>query len=194
VDGDVSVAERFVELLILVIEHDPRIVNLSFAGTNDGRTLFEMLIMFLHRLTVSTSTDIVDIVFVASAGNEGTCVEQYPAALPEVIGVGALCPTGPAPWSNYGPWVDACAPGTDLVSCFFAHFDGAHPPINGVDPDNFEQWATWSGTSFAAPVVVAALARDMQTTPGASARPAVDRTIRAPHLVRFPNMGTIVNY
>ena len=59
-------------------------------------------------------------------------------ALPEVVGVGALGPTGPAPWSNYGPWLDASAPGTDLVSSFFADFDGALPPINGLDPDEFE--------------------------------------------------------
>jgi Subtilase family len=109
-----------------------------------------------------------------------------------VIGVAALGPTGPAEWSNYGPWVDACAPGTDLVSSFFARFDGDVPPINGIDTDDFEQWATWSGTSFAAPVVVAALAREMVTT-GCSATDAVDRILRAPHLARLPLMGTIVN-
>ena len=41
------------------------------------------------------------------------------------------------------------------MSSFFAAFDGDTPPINGLDPDDFTQWATWSGTSFAAPVVVA---------------------------------------
>ena len=88
----------------------------------------------------------------AAAGNEGSCVEQYPAALASVIGVAGLGPTGPAEWSNYGPWVDACAPGTDIVSSFFAKFDGDLPRINGIDSDDFDQWATWSGTSFAAPV------------------------------------------
>jgi len=187
-EGDVDAEHLFWELLILMSVKKPTIVNFSFAGTGTGTTLFESLIGFLHRLPI------IDVVFVGSAGNEGTCVEQFPAALPEVIAVAALSPDGPAPWSNYGPWVDACAPGTDLVSAFFAEFDGALPPINGVDTDNFVQWATWSGTSFAAPVVVAALARDMPTGPNPSARHAVERVIRAPHLARFPNMGTIVNY
>ena len=110
-----------------------------------------------------------------------------------MIGVAGLGPTGPAEWSNYGPWVDACAPGTDLVSSFFAWFDGDLPRINGIDSDDFDEWATWSGTSFAAPVVVAALAREMATT-SCTAVEAVDRVVHAPHLARLVNMGTIVNY
>ena len=113
--------------------------------------------------------------------------------MPEVVGVGALGPTGPAPWSNYGPWLDASAPGTDIVSCFFANFDGAQPPINGMDPDEFEQWATWSGTSFAGPVVVAALANEMNVH-RRCAGAAVQAIVHAPHLARLPNLGTIVNY
>ena len=50
-------------------------------------------------------------VVVASAGNDGTCRPTVPASLPEVVSVGAVGPHGPAPFSNYGPWVRACAPG-----------------------------------------------------------------------------------
>ena len=162
----------------------PTIVNLSFGGTGHAGVL-ESLIDDYHEQH--------GVVFVGAAGNEGSCVEQYPAAMRSVIGVAALGPTGPAPWSNYGKWVDVCAPGTDIVSSFFAAFDGDTPPINGLDADDFTQWATWSGTSFAAPVVVAALAREMVTT-GCTAGEAVDRVVRAPHLARLPNMGTIVNF
>jgi hypothetical protein len=182
-EGDVDVSTLAGSLWGLVTSVAPAIVNFSFGGT--GRSLaFESVVEHCHRHH--------GIVFVAAAGNEGSCVEQYPAALASVIGVAALGPTGPAPWSNYGPWVDACAPGTDLVSSFFARFDGDIPPINGLDADDFEQWATWSGTSFAAPVVVAALAREMATT-GCTAREAVARVVHAPHLGRLANMGTIVN-
>ena len=184
-EGDVSVQRLAVGLWSLMIaEAKPEIVNFSFGGT--GRdTLFELVIDHYHKHA--------GVVFVGAAGNEGSCVEQYPAALPSVIGVAALGPTGPAPWSNYGAWVNACGPGTDLVSSFFAKFNGDMPRINGLDPDDFNQWATWSGTSFAAPVVVAALAREMATT-GCTAAEAVERVVRAPHLARLPNMGTIVNY
>ena len=183
-DGDAGTFELAAWLWYLMEFVRPEIVNFSFGGTGRG-ILFELLIDHYHEQH--------DVVFVGAAGNEGSCVEQYPAALPSVIGVAALGPTGPAPWSNYGPWVNACAPGTDIVSSFFAKFDGDLPRINGIDSDDFDQWATWSGTSFAAPVVVAALAREIVTT-GCTAMEAVDRVIRAPHLARLPNMGTIVNF
>ena len=185
-EGDVDESTLAPELWRLMLEDKPRIVNFSFGGTRTGNaTLFELVINHYHELH--------GVVFVGAAGNEGSCVEQYPAALASVIGVAALGPTGPAPWSNYGAWVNACAPGTDLVSSFFAKFDGAMPRINGFDPDSFDEWATWSGTSFAAPVVVAALAREMATPPCTAAQ-AVERVVNASHLARLPNMGTIVNY
>ena len=183
-EGDVDTFELAVWLWWLMSTAKPQIVNFSFGGTGRG-ILFELLIEVYH--------DLDDVVFVAAAGNEGSCVEQYPAALDSVIGVAGLGPTGPAEWSNYGPWVDACAPGTDLTSSFFAGFDGDLPRINGIDSDDFEQWATWTGTSFAAPVVVAALAREMVTT-DCTANEAVERVVRAPHLARLPGMGTIVNF
>jgi hypothetical protein len=183
-EGDVGMFELTRWLWHLMEVDRPTLVNFSFGGTGRG-ILFELLVDYYHSAR--------GVVFVAAAGNEGSCVEQYPAALPSVIGVAALGPAGPAPWTNYGPWIDACAPGTDMVSSFFARFDGALPRINGIDADDFDQWATWSGTSFASPVVVAALAREMATT-GCSAPEAVERVIDAPHLARLPNLGTIVNY
>jgi hypothetical protein len=183
-EGDVSVSTLAAELWVLMLTSAPNIVNLSFGGTGRN-SMLELLIDYYHGQH--------GVVFVGAAGNEGSCVEQYPAALPTVIGVAALGPDGPAPFSNYGSWVDACAPGTDIVSSFFAKFDGATPPINGLDSDDFAQWATWSGTSFAAPVVVAALAREM-ITGQCTAVEAVERLVNAPHLARLPLMGTVVNY
>lgn len=132
------------------------------------------------------------IVLVASAGNDGVCEPQYPGAYDSVVAVGAVGPDGPPPWTNYGEWVDACAPGVDLVSSFFATFDGAFPMMNATDIDRFAEWACWSGTSFSTPVVVAALAREMVAGP-CTAKQAVDRVIRAPQLLRLPRLGTVVN-
>jgi subtilisin family serine protease len=129
---------------------------------------------------------------VASAGNDGTWRPSFPAALPGVIAVGALCPAGPAPFSNYGDWVDACAPGTDLLSTFF-RFDGPAPiGAYGVDVDDFDGWAIWSGTSFAAPVVVGNLARVMMAD-GHGTSAAIKRLIDAPSLMRLPYLGTVVD-
>src|SRR5690606_12167940 len=89
-------------------------------------------------------------VVVASAGNEGWCRPTWPAAFPHVIGVAALSCSTPAGFSNHGRWVDACAPGVDVHSTFVFH-DG--PATGDPDLDRYQGWATWSGTSFAAPKV-----------------------------------------
>ena len=137
-------------------------------------------------------------VVVASAGNDGTCRRIYPAALGDVVSVGAFGPGGPAPFTNYGPWVRACAPGVDVVSWFFTEFEGPEVALPtatamlGVDPDDFESWARWSGTSFAAPMVVAALARHMGIF-DVDAKEAVKRVVDDPALLRLPDLGTVVN-
>jgi subtilisin family serine protease len=125
-------------------------------------------------------------VVVASAGNDGTWVAPFPAVLPDVVAVAALGPAGPAWFSNYGPWVRACAPGVEVVSTFFldTKTDDGRP---------FDGWACWSGTSFAAPVVVGALARTMIISGLTDPRRAVRRVIDAPGLLRLPCHGTVVN-
>ena len=138
------------------------------------------------------AAQLAGIVVVASAGNEGSCEPQYPAAYDGVIAVGAVGPDGPPPWTNYGDWVDACAPGVDVVSAFFADFDGPAPLVNTADPDRFEGWATWSGTSFSAPVVVAALAREM-VLGNCTAAEAVTRVVHAPYALRIRCLGTVVS-
>ena len=130
-------------------------------------------------------------VVVASAGNDATCRPTLPASLPGVISVGAVGPHGPAPFSNYGPWVRACAPGVDLVSTFFAGWNGDDPGTPDGDPDDYAGWACWSGTSFAAPVVVGALAREMAT--GTTATDAVSKLVDNPALLRLPGLGTVIN-
>ena len=161
------------------------LINLSFGGYALER--MNVLAAAVRRAT-SAGT-----VVVASAGNDGTCRPTYPAALPDVVGVGAIGPNGPAPFTNYGAWVRACAPGVDVVSWFFSEFDG--PGVQGpgsIDPDHFENWARWSGTSFAAPIVVAALAREMHIY-AVDAPGAVRRVIDGPGLLRIPELGTVVN-
>ncbi len=124
-------------------------------------------------------------VVVASAGNDGTWVAPYPAVLPHVLPVAALATTGPAWFSNYGPWVRACAPGVDVVSTFFRQ-------AQTEDGQPFSGWACWSGTSFAAPVVVGTLARTMGVASVGPAE-AVRRVIDAPGLLRLTCHGTVVN-
>jgi hypothetical protein len=162
------------------------ILNLSFGGH-----VMEHADMLATAIRLAQGKGYV---VVASAGNDATCLETFPAAYPEVVSVGAIGPDGPAPFSNFGPWVRACAPGVDLVSTFFQGFSGAETPVppGQPDPDNFVGWARWSGTSFSAPIVAGALAQLMLTT-GVSATEAVARLIDDPSLLRLADLGTVVN-
>jgi hypothetical protein len=133
-------------------------------------------------------------VVVSSAGNDGVCTPTIPASLPDVVGVGAIGPDGPALFSNYGPWVRACAPGVDLVSTFFQKFEGAETPAgpSDPDPDNFYDWARWSGTSFSAPIVAGILAQHARVH-RVSVADAVTQVIDNPLLLRIADLGTVIN-
>ena len=155
-------------VLDLVDPAEVCVVNMSFGGPVwDSASLLESKAAELRSQGVA---------LVASAGNDASCTPSYPAAFASVTGVGALGPDGPATFSNYGSWVDACADGVDLVSTFFE-----------VEP--FGGWARWSGTSFAAAVVTAALADAI--VGGMTTDDAIDAVITTPS-EKIPCLGTVV--
>lgn len=118
-------------------------------------------------------------VFVAAAGNQGTSRPVFPAACKGVIAVAATDAEGNrAGFSNHGPWVDAGAPGVDVLSTFFdGHLQPA--PWNGQaqPPHKFTGFARWSGTSFAAPLIAADIAAAMGSN-GLLAAEAAYRVVR----------------
>lgn len=126
---------------------------------------------------------------VCAAGNDSTDAPFFPAALapwnnghsvvPQVseaaplISVGALNPNGSvALFSNSGPWVTCYAPGASVLSTTPATQGGLQPIARvtaygldreTIDPDDSTSgFAVWSGTSFAAPYVAAAIAERLQ--------------------------------
>jgi len=107
------------------------VVNMSFGST--GINPFAAA----TRLAVDS-----DVICVAAAGNDATAQLTYPAADENVIGVGALADNGweLASYSNYGENSDIVAPGT----VYTAAMGGGYKTING--------------TSFASPIVAAAVA------------------------------------
>ena len=141
-----------------------------------------------------------DTVVVAAAGNNGDSKEltrelvhegvkpnsaSYPAALPDVVGVGALDRDGkraaftPAP----APWIALLAPGVGLTG---AYVDGdvtiqhknKHGQVTSSKSVHFDGTATWEGCSFAAGIVSGELAA--RTVPGRrSARQALAELLRA---------------
>lgn len=140
------------------------------------------------------------MVVVASAGNSNVSVPEYPAAFKGVVGVGALGPDKKrADFSNFGPWVDACAPGVDVHSTFV---DWRPPHSAGAaDESSFDGYARWSGTSFSTPAVAATIA--VRRSPGGwrqflwflrprNARLAADALLNDPGNTRLPGLGAVV--
>lgn len=160
-----------------------QILNLSFGGyshSDDGTSA-------LNRALVDA-----DVVVVAAAGNDALQRRFYPAARPDVIGVAAMGSTDHrAAFSNFGPWVDACADGERLLSMFAegtvqSDADGSGQPDVFATP-----YAYWSGTSFAAPQVAAAIAARM-TQHGETAQQAAHALVGDPALPRRTGLGVRV--
>ena len=91
-------------------------------------------------------------VIVAAAGNHDSSRPFWPAALKHVHAVGALNPSGQgrAQFSNYGWWVDACAIGEHVAGPFLTY--------RTAEGQSFQGFASWSGTSFAAPLLAGTVA------------------------------------
>jgi hypothetical protein len=187
-DGDdFTVGQGIARLLGKVQSVD--VVNLSLSGYTDDDGPPLAIAAAIRALCAAGNHPVV----VAAAGNNASSRPAYPAALDDVIGVAATDDVTRAWFSNYGRWVDACAPGVDVVSTFFV-FDGKAVAADGYsDPDAFRDgWAVWSGTSFSAPKVAAQIARYMSDH-GVTARVAADALVYQRGLFRVPDLGVVVN-
>lgn len=137
----------------------------------------------------------------ASAGNSATSQMCFPAAFAvspapgpvRLISVGALNPNGTkALFSNDGQWVRAWADGAAIVSTFPVDINGScMPPVRvparerpgkltvdreALDLDDFRRgFATWSGTSFSAPLLAANLAAQLLENAVDESGPALDQ-------------------
>lgn len=93
--------------LVRAIEGGANPINISSGGPVSSPLLDQIVTSALKN----------GISIYAAAGNEPTGAPVYPAAIPGVTGVGALGRDGkPAPFSNFGAFVDVYGPGTVPVN------------------------------------------------------------------------------
>ena len=122
----------------------PSIINLSLGSEADSSFL-QRAIDELHQQ---------GIIFVAAAGNQHTENPVYPAAYPPVLAVTAGDSRGNiAPYANYGNFVDAIAPGANVV-----YYNGKYYLI--------------TGTSVAASTASGQVAGYLEANPGKTPRDA----------------------
>jgi hypothetical protein len=96
-----------------------------------------------------------------------------------------------AKWSSRGDWVTCSTLGQGVVSTYvFGTESRAYDPEN---PETFgrDSWATWSGTSFAAPQVTGAIVRTMREKGVPTARQAFE-TLMGHGKELFPGYGVSV--
>lgn len=147
-------------------DHGANVINLSLGSTYDDAYLHQMVDYAIDK----------GVTVVAASGNDGCNCVAYPANYPEVIAVGATDQNDNlASFSNYGANLDVTAPGVNVCSAYWT----AANPTNGYSCGG-------SGTSFATPLVSAAVALIVSLNPGA---PPADIGSALTHTGKVAAMG-----
>jgi flagellar hook assembly protein FlgD len=130
--------------IVWAVDNGADVINLSLGGPSSDR-LERDAVQYAQRRGV---------LVVAAAGNEGTSAKQFPAALPDVLSVGATTTSGSAraAFSSYGSWVDVAAPGRGIL---VAAPGGSYEKVDG--------------TSFSSPLVAGQVALLQAYRPGRTA-------------------------
>jgi hypothetical protein len=155
--GGAILESQIVAKLEAALESNPDIVSMSAgARTRGHHGLLGFRKAWEHYARKGT-------LLVSAAGNDASTQEFYPAADEYAVGVGAVDRRGRrAPYSNYGPWVDCFARGSDVVNAFpNGIYRYKERPRTGHYAE-FDHWlGQWSGTSFATPLVSGMVAARM---------------------------------
>ena len=121
------------------VSHGANVISMSFGVSVNSSALNEAL----------DAAELAGIVLVASAGNDNSSNAISPTVSRGTISVAALeADNKKAPYSNFGSFVRVSAPGSNIRSTYS---DGGY--------------ASWSGTSFAAPFVSAEAALILSAKP-----------------------------
>jgi membrane-anchored mycosin MYCP len=168
-DRGVSDSWELAKAMVTLARHGVDVLNLSLGCFTDDDQAPLVLARALSRLGP-------DVLVVAAAGNHGKTTDAkrplWPGAFDAVVAVGATDESGVrqawSPDPQFCPWVDVQACGADVESVFLegkvltalkVKSPGEKPAV-----EDFDGFAQWSGTSFAAARVSGMIAA--ATVPG----------------------------
>jgi len=165
-DGSISL-DAEAQAIRWAAEQGARVINLSLGGVRDPADRSQDTFSQEEADAVEYAVRSGAVV-VAAAGNADQApatpwpYASYPAALPHVLGVGALDRAGEVPdFSDRDPvYVDISAPGEDILSTFPRQLTAIRPacPDQGYSSCGPDEYRFAEGTSFSAPLVAAAAA------------------------------------
>jgi hypothetical protein len=173
-EGDATYVGNVVDGILWAAGAGARVMNMSF-GTGTYHQAIADAVAY------AAASDVLPV---AAAGNTPGA-RLYPGALPGVLAVGAVDPSGTiASFSTSGDYVDVAAPGVQILSTWDMRAPGQPLSGGGRLPGYF----ALSGTSMATPIVsgLAALMRDLRPdltaaqTEGLIQATAVDRGAPGP--------------
>lgn len=170
--------EAEVKAIRWAVANGARIINMSLGGPRDPRDASRDTYSQLEADAVAYAVS-KGVLVVAAVGNADQSPAQpwqyasWPAALPHVVGVSALTPSGGSPaFSNRDPrFNDIAAPGVDIFSTFPRRLTAAFPDCGeqGYSSCGPDEYRSAEGTSFAAPQVAAAAAVLLSMAPNLTA-------------------------
>ncbi len=141
---------------------DDPVEGIYYAGLNRARVISCSWGTATYSATIQAIVDWAyntrGSIIVAAAGNAGTNVQHYPAAMNNVVCVASTGSTdAKSSFSQYGTWVDICAPGEGIWSTI---------PTN--------TYGSASGTSMATPLVSGLLGLMMSVNPNLTQTQAIN--------------------
>lgn len=172
-------------LAISLLDEHHMATNASIASGIDRAVLGGARVICLALGSTEASAIIADairdavdagVTIVAAAGNGNSDLPHHPAALDNVIAVGAVDATGePTPYTSYGTWVDIMAPGHELSL-----------------PAGEDGYAPSSGTSWSCAIVTGIVALMLKAAPALTPADVKDVLTRTAQPVKGGRNGGVI--